>query len=195
MNLFVKHYYPAGTIPFRSLCDLSDDQAIEIMRQLYDESLFGKRFVDPLEYLRNRRATEKWVRDEFSAKRRNPFATHPIYMVVGRSRWLERHAPSGVEGEMVQIPLEYFNDDDISFTYPDSMLSSWFGNTKPSEFYLERFHGKVFDKSEIINIIEEMGLPEDSWNVNLPEELAPYIEAQVWNHEKAKSYFDSNVAR
>ncbi len=37
--------------------------------------------------------------------------------------------------------------------------------------------------SEILAIVEEKGMPEDDWETNLPRSLAPYIEAQVWNHE------------
>ena len=45
------------------------------------------------------------------------------------------------------------------------------------------YHGKVFTLSEILSIISEKGMPEDEWHTNLPNTLAPYIEAQVWNHE------------
>ena len=38
------------------------------MEELCDDTLFGARFKDPIQYMRNRRQTEQWVREEFIAK-------------------------------------------------------------------------------------------------------------------------------
>jgi hypothetical protein len=86
-----------------------------------------------------------------------------------------------VHGE-IRIPLSLFMEYDVSFTYPDSMISLWFGREKPAEYYLPEFHGKVFTLSEILSIVETKGFPEEKWETGLPSHLAPYIEAQVWNH-------------
>ena len=88
-------------------------------------------------------------------------------------------ASSGI-GEALALRLA---DYDVSFTYPDSMISLWFGTEKPIEYYLPEYHGKVFTVSEILSIVASKGLPEEEWETNLPSDLAPYIEAQVWNHE------------
>jgi hypothetical protein len=46
----------------------------------------------------------------------------------------------------------------------------------------------VFTVSEILSLVEAKGLPEEDWETNLPGDLAPYIEAQVWNHEPLAEY-------
>jgi hypothetical protein len=88
----------------------------------------------------------------------------------------------------IHIPLSVFTEHDVSFTYPDSMISLWFGRDKPVEYYLPEYHGKVFTISEILSIVEAKGMPEEEWETNLPRDFAPYIEAQVWNHELLEKY-------
>lgn len=68
------------------------------------------------------------------------------------------------------------------------MISLWFGRDKPGEYYQPEYHGKVFTLSEILAIVAVKGLPEERWVTNLPSNLAPYIEAQVWNHQLLLAY-------
>ena len=69
MTDYLTHYYREGTEPFRNLSALSDQEALEIMRRVCDDTPFGSRFQDPAQYLRNRKQTEQWVRAEFVASR------------------------------------------------------------------------------------------------------------------------------
>lgn len=180
---YLTYYYQLGTEPFRSLSALPDSQAIKIMRALCDDTPYGARFKDPARYLRDRRRTERWVREEFAAKGGRPRESYPIPMVLGSSPWMALQAPDPAAHGEIRLPLSIFTECDLSFTYPDSMLSYWFGREKPSEYYLPEYHGKVFTLPEILAIVKERGLPETDWETNLPVDLAPYIEAQVWNHE------------
>ena len=158
------------------------------MAELYDETPFGVRFKDPAQYMRNRRQTEQWVRGAFIAKGGRPQAAYPIPMVLGASKWMVKHAPDPDAHGEIRIPLSVFTEYDVSFTYPDSMISLWFGREKPIEYYQPEYHGKVFTVSEILSIVEAKGLPEEAWETNLPGDFAPYIEAQVWNHEPLMGY-------
>jgi hypothetical protein len=188
---YLTYYYKCGTEPFRSLSALSDSEAIPLMEALYVEfegSLAFERFKDPIQYMQNRRQTEQWVREAFIAKGGQPQATYPIPMVLGASKWMVKHAPApDLHGE-IRIPLSAFQEGDVSFTYPDSMISLWFGRDKPPEYYQPDYHGKIFTRSEILSIVEMKGLPEEAWETNLPSNLAPYIEAQVWNHKPLLAY-------
>jgi hypothetical protein len=185
---YLTHYYSKGTPPFRSLSTLSDEKAQELMTALYDETLFGARFKDPLQYLHERQHTEQWVRAEFVAKGGQPREPYPIYMVLGSSPWLVKAAPDTPRHGEIRIPLLVFQEGDVSFTYPDSMISYWFGMEKPIEYYQPDYHGKVFTRSEILAIVAVRGLPEEGWEPQLPDHLAPYIEAQVWNREPLLAY-------
>lgn len=185
---YLTHYYMRGTEPFRSLSALPDSEAVRIMKNLYDDTPFGERFKDPAQYMHARRQTEQWVRKEFIVKGGRPQATFPIPMVLGSSQWMVKNAPDITVHAEIHIPLSAFTEYDVSFTYPDSMLSLWLGREKPVEYYLPDYHGKVFTLSEILAIVDAHGLPEKEWETNLPDDLAPYIEAQVWNHELLLEY-------
>jgi hypothetical protein len=187
---YLTHYYKRGTPPFQSLSGLADAEAIRIMAGLYDETLFGARFRDPANYLQSRRQTEQWVRAEFVAKGGRPQDPYPVYMVLGSSKWLVSHAPDANAHAEICIPLSALAEGDVSFTYPDSMISLWFGTDKPAAYYLPDYHGHIFTMSEILSIVEAKGLPEEEWDTNLPDGLAPYIEAQVWNRAPLLAYAD-----
>jgi hypothetical protein len=185
---YLTHYYIKGTPPFRSLSTLPDDEALQLMTALYDETLFGLRFKNPLQYLHGRQRTEQWVRSEFVVKGGRPQEPNPIYMVLGSSPWLVKAAPSTPNHGEIRIPLAAFEEGDVSFTYPDSMVSRWFGTEKPAEYYQPDYHGKVFTRSEILAIVAVRGMPEEGWEPRLPDDLAPYIEAQVWNKQPLLAY-------
>jgi hypothetical protein len=185
---YLTHYYRGGTPPFRSLSTLPDAEALHLMTALRDDTPFGERFKDPLNYLHNRRRTEEWVRAEFVAKGGHPCEPYPIYMVLGFSPWIERAVPTAFQTCQMRFPLSIFQEGDVSFTYPDSMLSRWFGMDQPIEYYQPAYHGQVFTRSEILAIVAARGLPEDSWEPRLPDHLAPYIEAQVWNRAPLLAY-------
>ncbi len=184
----IKHltyYYNAQTVLFRSLSALPEAEAIQIMRELYvDDAIWG-RFKNPVWYIQARKQIEKWLRQEFIAKGGRPQDDYPIYMVVGACEMLEKAAPEGQLAK-IQIPLSNFKEEDISFTYIDSMFSYQLGQDKSSEYYQAQYHGKVFSLSEILSIIQERGEPVEGWWGKLPADFLPYIEAQVWNHELLK---------
>lgn len=182
------YYYKRGTEPFRSLSALPDDEAIRIMEALCDDTPYGARFKNPAQYMRDRRETERWVREAFIAKGGRPREAYPIPMVLGESKWMASVSPDPSAHAEIRVPLSDFTAYDVSFTYPDSMISLWFGREKPAEYYRPEVHGKVFTMSEILSIVESKGLPEEEWETNLPSDLAPYIEAQVWNHEPLVKY-------
>ena len=67
---YLTHYYQTfDKGPFQSLSALPQDaEAIRIMQQLCDDTPYGARFKDPVQYLHTRKATEQWVREAFIAK-------------------------------------------------------------------------------------------------------------------------------
>jgi hypothetical protein len=185
---YITHYYRKGTPPFQSLSSLPEDQALGLMRLLADDTPFGARFKDPERYLQNRRTSEAWVRSEFIRIGGRPQLDYPIYFVLGESQWLVKNAPDRSLHQEIQISLTAFDEGDLSFTYPDSMISFWLGHDPTSVLYLPEFHGKVFTRREILALVDRMGDPEGGWGRNLPPELAPYIEAQVWNFDQLKGW-------
>lgn len=180
------HVYKRGTTPFRSLSALPDPEAIDIMQSLYMKgSVIWERFEDPAEYLQHRKRVEEWLRREFIAKGGQPRAAYPIYMVWGRSKWIETMLDSITQATTVEIhvPLSLFCEETISFTYPDSMVSYLLNLERNPAYYLPEYHGRVFTLAEMREILERNGQPGYRWGTELPAEMANYIEAQVWDHE------------
>ena len=182
MMEYLTYYYNTDNEPFQSLSALSDREAIKIMVALADDTPYGERFKNPTQYLKARKETEAWVREAFIQKGGKPKADYPIPMVLGSSKWIVNAAPHPDKHGEIRIPLSVFTIYDISFTYHDSMISHWLGRDQPGEYYQPELHGKVFTISEILDLLAQKGLPEETCETNLPENLAPYIEAQVWNH-------------
>lgn len=191
MIKYLTYYYGAQTIPFRSLSALPDEEAIKIMNELYvDDPVWG-RFKNPAWYIQARRQIEQWLRHEFISKGGRPQEDYPIYMVVGACDMLENAAPDGQLAK-IQVPISYFKEEDVSFTYIDSMFSYHLGQEKLPDYYQEQYHGKVFTLSEILSIIEERGEPVEGWWGNLPADFFPYIEAQVWNHKILRDFLEKD---
>jgi hypothetical protein len=188
---YLIHAYRRGADPFRSLSALSDMEAVQRMKDLYVEgAVFWERFKDPAQYLQARRKVEQWLRREFIAKGGKPQASYPIYMVLGRSKWIQTMLDAGTLATTmeIQVPLSIFRECDVSFTYPDSMVSFMLDDERPPEYYLPEYHGKVFTLSEIRSIVEANGLPGYKWGTNLPSHLGNYIEAQIWDHKLLLAY-------
>jgi hypothetical protein len=79
------------------------------MESLYDANPLVERFKEPIHYLNNRKQTEKWVRDEFIAKGGQPTEEYPLYAVLGKANWIEKHI-STFDLERIQIPISIFNE-------------------------------------------------------------------------------------
>jgi hypothetical protein len=193
MSDYLIHAFRKGADPFQSLSALADREAIERMAGLYIEgSILWERFKDPASYLHRRRQVESWLRQAFIAGGGAPQTPYPIYMVLGKSRWMRTMLDTATRNstEEVHVPLALLTERDVSFTYPDSMLSYTLGHEQPPEFFLPAYHGKVFTLREICHIIDAQGLPGETWGNNLPSAMPNYIEAQVWNQEVLTAWKD-----
>jgi len=178
------HVYKKGAPPFRTLSDLPESEAVSIMSSLYVEgSIFWERFADPSDYLGFRQQVERNLRAGFLAKGGKPKLHHPIYFMLGRPPWTIEHADPATLAttDEVELPLSIFDPEDISFTYPDSMVSALIARERDPAYFEPELHGKVFTLSQIEEITAQRGVPGEQWKTKMPERLAHYIEAQVWN--------------
>jgi len=178
---YITHYYKKGATAFQSISGLPDSEALKIMENLSDDSPLFERFKTPLQYLQSRKETEEWLKSEFAAKGGRPKDEYPIYAVLGTSGWIEGHA-TNFDLDSISIPFSIFAEQDISFTFPDSMVSYSFGKDNAAKTDQSEYYGKIFTLSEIKALVERNGLPEKQWKPSLPENIGPYIEAQIWNH-------------
>jgi hypothetical protein len=188
--MILTHYHHPNKSAFQSLSSLSDSEALRVIVSL--QNFAGdvyRRFRDPEKYLVNRQVTEAWLRQEFIKKGGQPLADYPQYFVVGRSpraqaklsAWIEE----GYNGqfEMVQLPITDLPTTQISFTYPDSMISYWLQSQAGQDFHHPEYHGQVFNYSEICQIIDRFGVPDEKWRTKAVHKHDLFIEAQAWVNE------------
>jgi hypothetical protein len=177
--MMLTHYYHKNDAPFQSLSALSDDEALSTIATLCDRSgSVYRRFRNPEQYLQQRRNTERWLRQEFINKGGQPTSAYPHYFVIERSTWIEE----GYNGNgcALQFPVSAFSPEQISFTYPDSMISYWLKSQTDQMFYRSEYHGQVFVWSEISQVIAEFGTPNQEWRTEESRQYDLFIEAQVW---------------
>lgn len=192
------HFYRKGRQPFQSISALPEDEALRLMQDLYVAgSTIWERFKDPRDYLQARRITETWLREAFIARGGQPQQPNPVYLVYGRTRWLDLHGDAATLATTAEIdvPIALFTARDISFTYPDSMVTRRLAEQKEADYYLADFHGKLFSLDEMVAIVTAQGLPGTGWGNTLPEVYPNYIEAQVWNKRALLEFLNSKRER
>jgi hypothetical protein len=190
---YLLHVYRKGSPPFRTLSILPEKEALRIMQRLYLEgSIFWERFKEPKSYLDFRKQVELAVRAAFAQKGGKPRDQHPIYLVLGSPKWMQTVSdPKTLETtELIRVPLSSVSEDQLSFTYPDSMVSALMAAEKNPEYYEPDYHGQVFTLSEMRKIIAKKGLPGEGWETRMPRHFAHYIEAQVWNRKALVEYLE-----
>ena len=179
-HLVLNHYYHKAEKPFQTLSALPDCEAIELMSRLEKRpGAVYRRFKDPRKYLRHRRATESWLRQEFGRKGGQLISSYPIYFSVGPALWVEEGYNE--QSRMVQMPLSSVPPTQVSFTYPDSMVSYWLRTQTDKIFYQPAYHGKVFTLPEVLEIIDRFGMPGNAWRTNPTRKHDIFIEAQLWS--------------
>lgn len=184
---YITHYYSIGTTPLLNISTLPFDEALKVANNL--KNLPGKvykRFHNAELYLRERQITEKWLKEEFIKLGGVPKCNVPGYFVLGESTHLEE-AFAG-KYAVIRIPLDEIDENEISFTYPDSMATRFIANEKDAVYYNPEYHGKVFTKKSITEVIKKWGLPEEQWRYDPKKKYDYFIEVQLWNDAYLKKY-------
>jgi len=181
-NIFITHYYLKGTKPFQSLTRIPFEEAIKVADELKNrsEKIF-RRFNNAEMYLKERITTEKWLKEEFIKQGGCPQCDNHFYFVLGNSSHLEEAFDD--KYSKVQLLLESVNENEISFTYSDSMASRFLTFEKDAPYYNADYHGRVFTKEKILKVIEQYGLTGERWRNDRTRKYDYYIEAQVWNEK------------
>jgi len=193
---YLLHVYRKGSVPFRTLSALPEEEAFHIMQQLYIEgSVFWQRFKEPRSYLNFRKQLEQSIKAAFKDKGGKPIDEHPIYLVLGSPKWMQTVSDTVTleTTEMIRIPLSLVSPESVSFTYPDSMVSALMAMQKNPSYYEPEYHGKVFTLAEMKGIIEKKGLPGEGWETSMPRHYAHYIEAQVWDRRPLVEYYQGHA--
>ena len=180
--MILSHYYEKGRIPFLTLSDLSDGEAVKIhARYESGKNNFAMRNHDG-NYISHRRMVESKLYSKFVEKGGKPKRRTPHYMIlgeyVGSKRWFNDTCK-------ITIPLDSFNKCMVSFTYGDSFptfIAPSFGRT---DWHLDN----IYTYDEILDIIKEHGMPQGQTAKEPVDHAHPnYIEAQIWYDEIINQY-------
>lgn len=172
-NLYITNYCDKRCSPLTSITRLPTKDAYSLAEKLsqYTGTSFTSfsRFCekDFDGYYKKRLRTEEWLYDSFIALGRKPINTHPLYFVLGESRYLNDWFENGI---ITKLLLSNIDPADISFTFGDSM------SKMDSE---DRMN--VFDKESLLNFIHETTYDVSSFLYELNKQNK-YIEVQLWNH-------------
>jgi len=179
---FLFHYYELNNGPFRNITEYGFEKAISIQNQI-SEGFNSKR---PDNYIDLRFSLEKKIKEQFILKGGNPNRNDPFYFTLGECNWAKSWY---VNPGVIKIPLTDLEADQISFTYPDSMISFQLYEEPKLVKYRKNCNGQVFLLSEISNLINKYGLPTEEKSQTLESlKYDKYIEAQVWNDEIINEY-------
>ena len=176
--MYLYHYYEKSNGPFRSLSDISKDEADEILARLHDQ---GGTFASyrKQDYMKTRKQLELHVRKLFIEKGGKPLRISPHYMVLEECPYLMTWYR---ETCFLRIPIESFKRVTLSFTYGDM-----FPTFNPENDDGKEYRKKVYTYGEILRLIEKYGLPQ-SWNADGHYGPERYIEVQVWSDEVIGEY-------
>lgn len=177
--MFLYHYYDRTIGAFRSLSELTVEEADEIMediRRNKPDVQCAKRQSD---YMQKRSYYENILRNEFEKKGGIITRKTPHYMVVEHSPWLSTWFENSA---FVKIPIEEFDVRTISFTYGDShpTFSDIVNDGK-------EYRKKLYTYEEILQIIDKYGLPQE-WNDDGRFGPERYIEAHIWSDDTISKY-------
>lgn len=132
-----------------------------------------------------RRIVENNIRSTFIEKGGKPVRLAPIYFILGESHM--KNNTSYKEWyknvNFIEIPINEFIIDTISFTYGDSFIEN-----HPEYRDQTKYHETVLTYSEILKKINDHGWPQDSVKEDSPFWVPRYIEAQVWSDETINRY-------
>lgn len=180
---YLYHYYELENGPFRNITEFGMEKAKDVQSKISE----GFNSQRPPNYIELRLSFEKRLKEQFVAKGGKPNRNDPFYFTLGECEWAKSWY---VNPRVLKIPLSDFKSEQVSFTYPDSMVSFQFHDEPKLSTYRKKANGKVFLLDEIEEqVIKTYGVPsEEKWQSKEEMKYDRYIEVQVWDDNIIKSY-------
>jgi hypothetical protein len=179
-ELYLVNYRTCKCEPLRSITRLSEEEALEVAKKLYEENPYDgfQRFGEGFEeYFHNRIRTEKWLYEEFIAVGGKPQTEHTLYFFVHEWDIVEKAWEGKAEKAVTRIALSEIDICDVSFTFGDSMFIVDRPDRRPL-FLKDKLQEHLLSfENDIDKILDRV-------NQQIGHRV---IEAQVWND----GYFDA----
>lgn len=171
-ELYITNYCDKKCSPMSSITRLPDKEAYSVAKELskYTDDSFTSfsRFRDKDfdGYYKKRMRTEEWLYNSFIQLGGKPKNAHPLYFVLGESKYLKDWFQNGVETKLL---LSDIDSDDISFTFGDSMAKMDSADRM-----------NPFNKESLFKFIYETTNDANAF-LNEINEQNKYIEVQLWS--------------
>lgn len=168
-SLKISHYYSDEFKPFYNILNSNKEDSNHLLEMLKSNpNKAYNRFRNYDWYIEQREKTENWLYSEFVKLGGTPKSLHPLYFVLGESKYLK--SCYGDTARVKSLYLHQVDTNEISFTLEDSL----------SIFVSKESHKKVYTYS---GLFEELGANNESISRRVVQlyEQRKYIEVQVWN--------------
>ncbi|MDF2986631.1 MAG: hypothetical protein K0R50_2141 [Eubacterium sp.] len=171
-NLYITNYCDRRCKPFSSITRLSTKDAYSLAKTLSQYtgtsftsfSRFSEKDFDG--YYKKRKRTEEWLYNSFVESGGKPKNVHPLYFVLGESRYLNQWFENCIK---TQLLLRDIDPSDISFTFGDSM-SKMDSQDRMNPFNKDSLLKFIYETTEdVILFLNELNRQNR------------YIEVQLWN--------------
>ena len=183
---YITHYHLRDKRPFLNLSDLGELELEAVVSELAERRRNDRayqRMFGPV-YMELRKKTEGRMRELFVAAGGKPEREAPHYFVLGDSYWFKHLCP---DTEEVRLELDEIPSELVSFTYPDSFVAMGFAKDYGLPCPPRPYHGKVFRKEALGEVVGEYGLPADDrsgdYENYAKQEFEKFIEFQIWADE------------
>lgn len=171
-KLNITNYSDRRCRPFKSITRFSSKEVYVLAEELSQYS--GNKFTsfsrfnenDFDGYYKKRLRTEEWLFNSFISVGGKPKNAHPLYFVLGESKYLNEWFEDGMK---FQLALNKIDPYDISFTFGDSM-----------SIMDQKDRMDLFNKDSLASFVQEKTNDVFIF-LNDLNQHNKYIEVQLWN--------------
>ena len=180
----ITHNYDPKRPFLSSLCDLPTIGAERVLQSIRES---GKRTIKA-DYLSRRLDTETWLIGEKQRLLGPTQRARPVYFFLGDfADGKDLSRPSSIV-----MPLRLIPDEVLTFTYPDSMASYGIATRESHRFDRQPYHGQVYTKDQIEDVVRAHGLPRREGNMDSSRPYDRFIEVQIWDERPVIAFLGSH---
>jgi len=130
---YITHYFEADRGPFLNICDLSDEEAEELVCREKDARTAFNRFAMGADFLTWRREADDLLIRAYAEKFGRPPEGRPYFALLGS---FDKTLTMFREGRKIEIEVSEFSEGELTFMYPDhAHLVTYYGSDVPALFY------------------------------------------------------------
>lgn len=191
---YITHYFEADRGPFLNICDVTDQEAEELVRAEKDARTEFNRFAMGPDFLAWRREADDLLIRAYFEKFGHLPEGRPYFALLGS---FDKTLTMFRDGRKIEMDVCEFSERELTFMYPDhSHLVTFYGSSAPALFYQpppdwnrESFWGRLFTTSELRQEYSRLGIDKMIQAHKDREGWAGcYVEAHIWRRSLRVKY-------